>query len=49
MTGVVTVTYKPRDQLAFELSYRGSDRDSNRVNRRYDAQTAGLSVRWSVF
>ena len=49
MNGLFTLTYKPRDQLAFELSYRGSDRDSNRVNRRFDAQTAGLSVRWSVF
>ena len=44
-----TLTYKPRDQLAIELSYRGGDRDSNRVNRRYDAQTAGLAIRWSVF
>ena len=49
LSGLFTFTYKPRDQLAIELSYRGSDRDSNRVNRRYDAQTAGLSVRWSVF
>jgi hypothetical protein len=48
-SGLFTLTYKPRDQLAIELSYRGSERDSNRVNRRYDAQTAGLSVRWSVF
>jgi hypothetical protein len=48
-SALFTFTYKPRDQLAIELSYRGSDRDSNRVNRRYDAQTAGLSVRWSVF
>jgi hypothetical protein len=49
LSGLFTFTYKPRDQLAIELSYRGSDRDSNRVARRYDAQTAGLSVRWSVF
>lgn len=49
LSGLFTLTYKPRDQLAFELSYRGSDRDSNRALRRYDAQTAGLSVRWSVF
>lgn len=49
MSGLFTFTYKPRDQLAFELSYRGSDRDSNRVNRRYDAQVAGLAIRWSVF
>ena len=49
LTGLFTFTYKPRDQLAIELSYRGSDRDSNRVNRRYDAQTAGIAVRWSVF
>jgi hypothetical protein len=48
-SGLFTLTYKPRDQLAIELSYRGSDRDSNRINRRYDAQTAGLSIRWSVF
>jgi hypothetical protein len=49
LSGLFTFTYKPRDQLAIELSYRGSNRDSNRVNRAYDAQTAGLSVRWSVF
>ena len=49
LSGLFTFTYKPRDQLAIELSYRGSDRDSNRAIRRYDAQTAGLSVRWSVF
>ncbi|MBM0103187.1 outer membrane beta-barrel protein [Steroidobacter sp. S1-65] len=49
LSGLFTFTYKPRDQLAIELSYRGSDRDSNRINRRYDAQTAGVSVRWSVF
>jgi len=49
LSGLFTFTYKPREQLAFELSYRSSDRDSNRVNRRYDAQTAGVSVRWSVF
>ena len=33
-----------RTRQAFELSYRGADRDSNRVQRRYDAQTAGISV-----
>ncbi|MET0534496.1 MAG: outer membrane beta-barrel protein [Steroidobacter sp.] len=49
LSGLFTFTYKPRDQLAIELSYRGGDRDSNRVNRRYDAQTAGLAIRWSVF
>lgn len=49
LSGLFTLTYKPRDQLAIELSYRGNDRDSNRVNRRYDAQTAGLAIRWSVF
>lgn len=49
LTGLFTFTYKPRDQLAIELSYRGSDRDSNRVNRRYDNQVAGIQVRWSVF
>ncbi|MBL8267454.1 outer membrane beta-barrel protein [Steroidobacter sp.] len=49
LTGLFTFTYKPREQLAFELSYRGSDRDSNRVNRRYDNQVAGIQVRWSVF
>jgi hypothetical protein len=49
LNGLFTFTYKPRDQLAIELSYRGSDRDSNRVNRRYDAQTAGIQLRWSVF
>lgn len=49
LSGLFTFTYKPREQLAFELSYRGSDRDSNRVNRRYDAQAAGLAIRWSVF
>lgn len=49
LTGLFTFTYKPRDQLAIELSYRGSDRDSNRVNRRYDAQVAGIALRWSVF
>ena len=49
LTGLATFTYRPRDNLAFELSYRGSDRDSNRINRRYDAQTAGISIRWSVF
>ena len=49
LSGVFTFTYKPREQLALELSYRGSDRDSNRINRRYDAQTAGIAIRWSVF
>ncbi|HEY0940182.1 MAG TPA: outer membrane beta-barrel protein [Steroidobacter sp.] len=49
LTGLFTFTYKPRDQLAIELSYRGSDRDSNRINRRYDAQVAGIGLRWSVF
>jgi hypothetical protein len=49
LSGLFTFTYKPREQLAFELSYRGSDRDSNRINRRYDAQVAGIAVRWSVF
>ena len=49
LSGVASITYRPREQLAFELSYRGADRDSNRVQRRYDAQTAGISVRWSVF
>jgi hypothetical protein len=49
LSGLFTFTYKPRDQLAIELSYRGSDRDSNRINRRYDAQTAGIGIRWSVF
>lgn len=49
LSGLFTFTYKPREQLALELSYRGTDRDSNRINRRYDAQTAGVSVRWSVF
>lgn len=49
LSGAFTFTYKPRDALAIELSYRGSDRDSNRVQRRYDAQTAGIAVRWSVF
>jgi hypothetical protein len=48
-SGLFTFTYKPRDQLAIELSYRGSDRDSNRVDRRYDAQIAGLAIRWTVF
>jgi hypothetical protein len=49
LTGLFTFTYKPRDALAIELSYRGSDRDSNRVIRRYDAQVAGIALRWSVF
>jgi hypothetical protein len=49
LTGLFTATYKPRDQIAIELSYRGSDRDSNRINRRYDAQVAGIALRWSVF
>lgn len=49
LTGLFTFTYHPREQLALELSYRGSDRDSNRVLRRYDAQVAGVAVRWSVF
>lgn len=49
LSGLFTFTYKPRDKLAIELSYRGSDRDSNRITRRYDAQTAGIGVRWSVF
>jgi hypothetical protein len=49
LTGLFTFTYRPRDQLAIELSYRGSDRDSNRLNRRYDAQVAGIALRWSVF
>lgn len=49
LSGLFTFTYKPREQLALELSYRGSDRDSNRINRRYDAQTAGIAIRWSVF
>lgn len=49
LTGLFTFTYKPRDQLAIELSYRGSDRDSNRIARRYDAQVAGIALRWSVF
>lgn len=49
LSGLFTFTYKPRDQLEIELSYRGSDRDSNRINRRYDAQTAGIGIRWSVF
>ena len=49
LSGLATVTYRPRDNLAFELSYQANDRDSNRVQRRYDAQTAGLSMRWSVF
>lgn len=49
LTGLFTFTYKPRDQLAIELTYRGSDRDSNRINRRYDAQSAGIGIRWSVF
>jgi hypothetical protein len=42
LSALATFTYRPRDNLAFELSYRGSDRDSNRVQRRYDAQTAGM-------
>ena len=49
LTGLFTFTYKPREQFAIELSYRGSDRDSNRINRRFDAQTAGIGIRWSVF
>ena len=49
LSGLFTFTYKPREQLALELSYRGSDRDSNRITRRYDAQTAGIAIRWSVF
>nr|WP_298728870.1 outer membrane beta-barrel protein [uncultured Steroidobacter sp.] len=49
LTGLFTFTYKPRDQLAIELSYRGIDRDSNRDIRRYDAQVAGIALRWSVF
>lgn len=49
LSGLFTFTYKPREQLALELSYRGSDRDSNRINRRYDAQVAGIGIRWSVF
>jgi hypothetical protein len=49
LSGLATLTYRPRENLAFALSYGGSDRDSNRVQRRYDAQTAGLSIRWSVF
>lgn len=49
LTGLFTFTYKPRDALAIELSYRGSDRDSNRVNRRFDNQIAGVALRWSVF
>lgn len=49
LTGLFTFTYRPRDQLAIELSYRGSDRDSNRINRRYDGQVAGIALRWSVF
>lgn len=49
LTGLFTLTYKPRDPIAIELSYRGSDRDSNRINRRYDAQVAGIALRWSVF
>jgi hypothetical protein len=49
LTGLFTFTYKPREPLAIELSYRGSDRDSNRINRRYDAQVAGIQLRWSVF
>jgi opacity protein-like surface antigen len=49
LSGLFTFTYKPRDQWAIELTYRGSDRDSNRINRRFDAQVAGLGVRWSVF
>lgn len=48
LSAFASFTYRPRDHLAFELSYRGSDRDSNRINRRYDAQTAGISIRWSV-
>lgn len=49
LTGLFTFTYKPREQLALELTYRGSDRDSNRIARRYDAQVAGIGIRWSVF
>lgn len=49
LSALASVTYRPRDNLALELSYRGSDRDSNRVQRRFDAQTAGISIRWSVF
>jgi hypothetical protein len=49
LAGLFTFTYKPRDALAIELSYRGSDRDSNRILRRYDAQVAGIALRWSVF
>jgi hypothetical protein len=49
LAGLFTFTYKPRDALAIELSYRGSDRDSNRLIRRYDAQVAGIALRWSVF
>jgi hypothetical protein len=49
LSGVFTFTYKPRDQWAIDLTYRGSDRDSNRINRRFDAQTAGIGIRWSVF
>lgn len=49
LAGLFTLTYKPREPLAIELSYRGSDRDSNRIARRYDAQVAGIAIRWSVF
>lgn len=49
LSGLFTLTYEPREQLAIELSYRSSDRDSNRIDRRYDAQTAGIGIRWSVF
>lgn len=47
-SALTTFTYTPRDNLQLELSYRASDRDSNRTFRRYDAQVASAMIRWSV-
>ncbi|HEX7114007.1 MAG TPA: outer membrane beta-barrel protein [Steroidobacter sp.] len=48
LSALATITYSPRDNLDLELQYSFGDRDSNRALRRYDAQVAGLAIRWRV-
>lgn len=47
-SGLATFVYSPRPNLNLELNYKAFDRTSNRELRRYDAEVAGLSIRWRI-
>ena len=47
-SGLATIVYSPRPNLDFELNYKAFDRASNRLLRNYDAEVAGLSIRWRI-